>query len=108
MKKVKLAEVLKKNFYIKKVNKLSVAGKKQSPVLVKYPGNVWYPSGIVADIPDGKKVHRFRIIDDKLEFTFIGEPLEFMNSCICARAYTYDNKIILPQGLGGGYVVLTF
>lgn len=109
MKKVNLKEVLKRNFYIKKVKSLSVAGRDEVAVLVKYPGGVWHPSDIVLKISDGQKAHRFRVVDDKLEFTFLGDSVEFLNSCLCARAYMYDNgKIILPQGLGGGYVILTF
>lgn len=109
MKKIEIAEVLKKNFCIKKVNSLRVVGKKETDVLVKFPGNLWFKSGMVAPISDGQKVHRFRINDGKLEFTFLGDSVEYLHSCMCKKAYMYDNgKIILPQGLGGGYVVLTF
>ena len=107
MKKIELSEVLKKNFSIKKVNNLRAAGKKKAPVMVEYPGNVWFPSGILADIPDGKKVHRFRIAGNKLEFSFLGDPIEYLHSCICIRAYMYENRIIIPQGYGDGYVVIT-
>lgn len=107
MKKVELVEVLKKNFHVKKIKNLAVAGKKESPVLVQDSNGKWVNSGVTATIPDGKKVHRYRINDNKLEFTFLGDSVEFLNSCICTRAYMYENKIILPQGLGGGYVILT-
>lgn len=107
MKKVNLAEVLKKNFHIKKVKSLQVVGKKETAVLVKYPGNVWFKSGLTATIPDGKKVNRFRIVGGVLEFGFLGDPIEYLHSCICKKAYMYDNKIILPQSYGQGYVVIT-
>lgn len=107
MEKIKIDEVLKKNFHIKKISRLAIAGKKEVPVLVQYPGNVWFKSGLTAKVSDGKKVHRWRVLGDTLEFHFLGDPIEFIHSCKCERAYLYDNKIILPQGYGEGYVVIT-
>ena len=106
MKKIDLKEVLKKNFHIKKISRLSQAGKKEVPVLVLGAGG-WIPSGTLADIPDGRKVHKFRITGETLEFHFLGDPIEYLHSCRCERAYLHGSKIILPQGLGEGYVIIT-
>lgn len=109
MKKVNLKEVLKRNFHIKKVNNLALAGREEVAVLVQDSKGKWKNSGISATIPDGQKVHRFRVVGDKLEFSFLGDSIEFLHSCICKKTYMCDNgNIILPQGYGEGYVVLTF
>lgn len=107
MKRVILNEVLKKNFCIKKVKSLAIISRKELPVLVQDSNGNWIPSGRLAPSYDGQQTYDFRIVDNKLEFNFLGDPVKYQHSCLCDRAYMYDDKIILPQGLGNGYVVLT-
>ena len=110
MEKIKIDEngkILGKNFYIKKIKNLAVVGKKQMPVFIQDSSNNWIPSGANAPIYDGQKTHKFRVVGNKLEFHFIGSPIEYLHSCSCERAYKFDNRIILPQGYGDGYVVIT-
>lgn len=107
MKKVNLNEVLKRNFHIKKAKNLAVIGKKQLPVLVQDINGEWIESGRLAPIYDGQRTYAFRVVDNKLEFNFIGDSVKYLHSCLCDKAYKHDNKIILPQGLGEGYVILT-
>lgn len=107
MKKIKIEETLKKNFCIKKAKSLAAIGKKQLPVLVQDDNGKWIPSGRSAPSYDGQRTYTFRVVDNKLEFGFIGDPVKYLHSCLCNRAYTYEDKIILPQGLGQGYVIIT-
>ena len=107
MEKIKIDEILEKNFYIKKIKNLAVMAKEQLPILVQDRNGDWVPSGELAPIYDGPKTYGFRVVGSKLEFHFIGDPIKYQHSCSCDRAYKYENRIILPQGCGEGYVVIT-